>query len=287
MKFKRFRVLLLPFGALLALFGCSSVDLLNFTIPRSGYTVHTDIAYGTNARQKLDIYVPDVAAKGNPVVVFFYGGRWQSGSKKDYRFVGQAFASKGYVTVIADYRLYPEVSYPLFIEDAAAAVTWTHTHIKDYTGNANNLFLAGHSSGAYLAVMLTVNDHYIIQAGGKLSWIKGTIGLAGPYDFLPFTDNDIIALFSPGKPDTITQPVTYVTGPRPPLLLLAGNADTTVLPRNTIRLSARLSEAGSPVTTKYYDNVAHIGIVLSLARGFRGKAPTLNDISDFISEHTQ
>lgn len=276
---KRFSLL---FGGLLSLVGCTGVDVLNLTIPRSGYTVYSDIAYGRNPRQKLDIYVPDAPAAGSPVLVFFHGGSWKFGDKDQYLFVGQAFASQGITTVIANYQFYPKIYFPVFMEDAASAFAWTHKNIANYGGNPNNLFVAGHSAGGYNAIMLTVNDRYLKDAGGNTSWIKGAIGIAGPYDFLPMTDPDVIGVFS--KVDAAsTQPINYVKPGLPPMLLVTGDEDEDVLPRNAINLTARLRADGDFVIQKTYPGVAHIGIVLSLARGFRSKAPTLDDSISFIT----
>ena len=275
--------LLLPVGGMLALCGCSGSDLLNLTIPSNGYSVQRDIAYGANPRQHLDIYMPDKADPAKPVMVFFYGGSWQTGKKEDYLFVGQAFASRGYITVIADYRLYPEVRFPAFMNDAAHAVAWVHANIAQYGGNPEHIFLSGHSAGGYIAVMLTLNEQYMKHAGGKRAWIKGTIGIAGPYDFLPFTDPEIKALFG-SAPDEDTQPINFVSTGLPPMLLVTGDKDTNVLPRNTLRLTAKLHAYSDPVIEKSYPGLAHIGIVLSLARGFRGKAPLLEDIDSFVHQ---
>lgn len=276
--------LLFPFICVLLLSGCSGTDALNLLVPRTGYTAHKDIAYGANPRQKLDIYVPDKQAEGSPVMMFFYGGRWQSGNKKDYRFVGQAFASKGFIAVIADYRLYPEVYFPAFMQDAAKAFKWTHDHIDDYGGNSDNIFVSGHSAGGYIAVMLTLNDSYLKEAGAWQQWIRGAIGIAGPYDFLPFTDPKVKALFSKTA-DRDTQPINFVTPGLPPLLLAAGDADTEVLPKNTAHLAAKLRENDDTVVERNYPGVGHVGIALSLANGFRGKDPLLDDIAAFVKEH--
>jgi acetyl esterase/lipase len=267
---------------LLALCGCSGTDILNFTVPRTGYSVYRDIAYGKDPRQHLDVYVPDKPATNAPVLMFFYGGSWQWGDKKDYLFVGEAFASKGFITVIADYRVYPQVYFPDFMYDAANAFVWTHKHIKEYGGNPDNIFVSGHSAGAYLALMLTVNDSYLKMDGGKTEWIKGTVGMAGPYDFLPFTDPKIKEIFSKRK-DEETQPVNYVKPRLPPILLITGDKDTDVFPRNTIRFAAALRKSGNNVTEHIYPDLAHIGIILSLARGFRSKSPALEDITEFVA----
>ena len=280
-RYKCFQLFSVLFGSIL-LGGCSSATLLNAWVPHSGYLLHKNIAYGTHPREQLDIYIPDGLTSKAPVIVFFYGGSWKKGSKDDYRFVGQAFASKGYITVIADYRLYPEVYFPDFMEDTAKAFVWVHEHIENYGGDARKLFLAGHSAGAYNAMMLAANDSYLTAAGGKREWIKGAIGIAGPYDFLPFTDPDIISIFSK-KPEEQTQPINFVRPKLPPILLLTGDADKEVYPKNSINLAQKWRDNNNDATLHIYPNVAHVGIALSLADGFRSKAPTLNDIDIFVT----
>lgn len=276
------RAMALLSGAL-GLVGCSGADVLNFTIPRDGYRLQRGLSYGEHPRQTLDIYTPE-QAENAPVVLFFYGGSWQWGDKTDYLFLGQALASRGYVVAVADYRLYPEVYFPDFVLDSGRALVWVHQHIAGYGGNPAQLFVAGHSAGAYNAVMLSLNEPLLKKAGAKREWIKGVIGLAGPYDFLPFTDPDIKAVFSK-VPAHDTQPVNFVGGKLPPFFLATGTDDDTVIPRNSKRLAARLAANHTSVELHEYDSVAHIGIVLSLARGFRGKAPLLDDLHAFM-QHT-
>lgn len=278
-----FAYLLMP---LLLLFpaACSGPEFIDFITPREGYRLHRNLAYGDHPRQQLDVYVPSNMTGSAPVMMFFYGGSWQKGSKDEYRFVGQAFAAKGYVVVIADYRLYPEVHFPEFMHDAAKALRWAHENIAGYGGDPENLFLAGHSAGGYIATMLTVNPRYIREAGGATSWIRGSIGIAGPYDFLPFTDPKIKDIFSK-MPDRLTQPIHFVKAHLPPILLLTGDADEDVLPRNSLNLAAKLQRYQNEVTVKTYPNVAHIGVVLALANGFRYKAPVLEDIDAFVRAH--
>lgn len=267
--------------------GCSPVYLLNASIPTRGYTVHKDIAYGDNPQQKLDIYVPDKVNPRHPapVLLFFYGGSWQYGSKDEYLFVGQALASKGFVAVVADYRVYPEVYFPAFVEDGAKAFAWTRGHISTYGGNTDALFLSGHSAGAYIAAMLAVNPSYLAQAGVPPKAVRGTIGIAGPYDFLPLQDENLKALFSRSKPED-TQPVTFVDGHNAPMLLVTGDEDETVIPRNTERLSKKLAMLHGPHETRIYKGVAHTGIILSLADGFRTKTTLLEDITAFVHKHS-
>lgn len=268
---------------ILSISACSGADVVNAIVPKSGYTVHKNIAYGKESRHHLDIYTPNNPRPSQEVIVFFYGGSWKKGSKDDYRFVGQAFASKGYITVIADYRLYPEIRYPSFMQDSAAAFAWVYHNIATYGGNAKHIFLAGHSAGAYIAALLTLNEAYLKQAGAKREWIKGTIGIAGPYDFRPSQDPAVKDIFSTAE-DNLTQPIHYVSPDLPPFLLVTGDEDKDVYPRNTYHLAKKLRHYDNHVREHIYKGVGHIGIILSLAHGFRGKAPLLEDIDAFIDE---
>lgn len=268
-------------GMLATIAACSAKTLLNLSVPRDGYRVAYDVAYGKDARQKMDIYIPAKPKKDAPVVLFFYGGSWQFGSKDDYRFLGQALTSRGITVAVADYRLYPEVYFPAFVEDGAEALAFLHKNAANYGANPERIYLAGHSAGAYIAVMLTVNDAYLPKAGAQKEWIKGTIGIAGPYDFLPLTDKKLIDLFSTASP-ALTQPITFILEKQPPMLLVTGADDEDVGPHNTRNVAEKLEALQSPVTTHYYKDTGHIGIILSLARGFRGRTPLLDDIDAFV-----
>lgn len=260
------------------------VQVLNLAVPRSGYRIVRDVAYGSDPRQKLDFYLPDHPLPDRPVLLFFYGGSWESGSKAYYLALGQAFASRGILVAIPDYRLYPQVRYPVFLQDCARAFAFVQDHAAAYGGNTDRLFLSGHSAGAYNAVMLAADPQYLRQAGADLSQVRGVIGIAGPYDFLPLTDASLIALFE-GRNRADTQPINHIDGPRPPMLLATGDADTVVGPRNTYRLAEKLRSFDSPVTVKTYPGVGHIGIILSLAPGLRSRTTLRQDMLQFIAAH--
>lgn len=265
--------------------GCSPmVALLNLAVPRDGYRIVRDLAYGPGSRQRLDLYIPDHAASGAPVMLFFYGGSWETGSKSLYLAFGQAFASKGILVAIADYRLYPAIRYPAFLEDSARAFAFLRAHAAEYGGNPQRLFLAGHSAGAYNAVMLAAEPRLLREAGADISQVRGVIGIAGPYDFLPLVDRNLIDLFG-GKVRTETQPINHVDGRRPPMLLVTGDADTVVEPRNTYNLAKKLQSFGSAADVRTYPGIGHVGIILSLAPGFRFRTPLRQDILRFMEAH--
>ncbi len=264
---------------------CAPLTAYNALVPvdRGANAAASDIAYGPHPRQRLDVYAPSGDDRGRPVVVVFYGGSWNSGSKRDYAFLGAALASRGLIAVIADYRLVPEVRFPAFLDDGALAVVWARQHARSFGGDAERLFLLGHSAGAYNAVMLALDARYLQKAGAPVSAIKGVVGLAGPYDFLPLDIDVTRAAFANAEDLALTQPINLVTSRAPRMLLATGAGDTTVYPRNSIRLAARLKESGVPATLRSYPGIGHIGILLALSLPFRGNAPVLDDIARFIS----
>jgi len=265
-----------------ALAACSPVKLLNAAIPSSGYRKTPDIAYGSDPRQVLDVYVPvAVSTKPRPVVVFFYGGSWQNGDRANYLFVAQALTSRGYVAVLPDYRTYPETAFPGFVNDAAAAARWTRDHAHEFGGDPSRLFVMGHSAGAHLAALIATDPRYLASQSMSKTDLRGVIGLAGPYDFLPIKDRTLLDVF-PANTRAESQPINYVTGHEPPMFLAAGTDDTVVDPGNTDRLAAMLRKHGDSVEVKHYDGFGHIRIVSALALPLRGRSTVLADVSAFI-----
>lgn len=264
--------------------GCSPLRLLNGTVPRNGFESIGDIAYGDGPRQRLDVYRPLRLARDAPVVVFFYGGNWASGNRGDYLFVGEALASRGIAAVIPDYRLYPEVRFPTFLEDSARAVRWVRDEVARFGGDANRLFLMGHSAGAYNAAMLALDGRYLRAVGVDAHRVSGLIGLAGPYDFLPLKSAISKGVF--GFPDTpiTTQPIHFAGAGAPPALLITGSQDETVEPRNTARLAQRLRASGVDVQEIVYPHVSHRMLVAALASPLRWLAPVLDDVVGFVDQ---
>ncbi|KRE11486.1 hypothetical protein ASE66_23320 [Bosea sp. Root483D1] len=242
-----------------------------------------DIAYGRHPRQTMDIYVPPGGGTGRPVVVFIYGGSWANGAKESYAFVGDALARRGFVTVIADYRLVPEIRFPVFIEDGAAALRFVHDEIARFGGDPRRIHLMGHSAGAYNAMMLTLDKSYLASAGLSPGVIRSTVGLSGPYDFLPLDIDVTKAAFGNAPNLERTQPIHFARKDAPPILLATGADDTTVLPRNSERLAAALRRAGArSVTLKIYPGLGHAGTAASLARIMSWRAPVLDDVVVFL-----
>lgn len=246
-----------------------------------------DVAFGPEPWQRLDVYGPhrDKGQTPAPVAVFFYGGSWDTGRRQDYNWVGQALASRGFVTIVADYGLYPRVRYPGFLADGALAVRWAQDHAAEYGGDPARIVLVGHSAGAYNAAMIALDPRYLKAAGVERSHIKALAGLSGPYDFLPFTDPIAQRIFGDAADPPSTQPTRFVTAQSPPAFLATGDDDTMVFPKNTVKLAARLRAAGVEVEERHYPGIDHVRMVLALSRPFRNRAPVLQEMTDFLHAH--
>jgi acetyl esterase/lipase len=277
------RIALAGLSALLA--GCARLGFLAANAPTvfGSYKRHANIAYGDDPQHRLDVYVPNQAA-GVPraVVLFWHGGRWSFGDKADYRFVGAALAESGYVAVVANYRHYPQVKMPGFIDDAARAALWAAAHAGEFGGDRQRLYLMGHSAGAHLAALVTLNTGYFAATGQAAPHIAGVIGLSGPYDFLPLLEPDVQDMFGPPQLYAQSQPINFVRADAPPMLLVHGLDDDTVRPKNSRNLAAALGALGAPVTLRLYPKVSHAETVAALTTLLRGRAPTLADITSFI-----
>jgi len=242
--------------------------------------VERGVAYGALDRHKLDVYASAAGDKHGPIALFFYGGGWRSGDRSTYGFAGSALAARGITTVIADYRLYPEVKFPEFVEDAALAYRWVHDNLAK--PNSRPIVLICHSAGAHIAALLAVNPSYLHDTGSALPAPSGLIGLAGPYAFDPTTYKTTKAIFSEVKVAATARPAEQVTADAPPALLFHGLEDDTVRPWNTRKFAEALSRAGVKVRKLEFGDVDHVGVLLALSAPFRWRAPVLEEIVRFV-----
>ncbi len=247
-----------------------------------GYEVDASVPYGEGSRRTLDVYRPG-SVENAPVSVFFYGGSWQAGRKERYRFAAAALARCGFVVMVPDYRVFPEVRFPGFIEDGALAVRFARDNARRYGGDPGRLFVMGHSAGAHIAAMLALDVRWVSEAGVPPATIAGLIGLAGPYDFLPL-HGTLRTIFG-GADRRETQPISYVSPAAPPAFLATGAMDRVVAPANSARLAARLAEAGCAVRFKSYRGLGHmlIAAALALPALLRPLAPVLDDVAGFVA----
>lgn len=243
-------------------------------------------AFGSGPRQKLDVYAPrSPTTAGLPVLIFIYGGSWGSGNRADYEFVGDAFASRGFLTIIPDYRVAPDV-FPSFVEDAALAVKWAVDNARACGGDPHRIVLVGHSAGAYNAMQAVLNSHYLRDAGVDAHVIKGVVGLAGPYNFYPFDVASTRAAFGSYPDPQATQPIHFVRADAPPLFLAWDGNDNLVGRQNIVNMEAAVRAAGGQVETKIYPHIGHVALMLALSPVFRGRAPVLADVTAFARRVT-
>ena len=266
---------------LMMLGACTGPQMLNAVTPNGGHELATNLIYDDARGLRLDIYTPH-QRKRAPVVVYFHGDRWTEGDKADFRFVGQALTMQGYVAVLPNYRLYPDVRFPAFVEDGAAALKWVRESVARYGGDPAQVFVMGHSSGAHIAAMLALNEDYLKAVGGSRSWIKGMIGLAGPYDFLPLSDPDLRNLFGPPEDFQKSQPIYYVDGQNPPLLLLHGEDDENVRVKNTRNLAQAVARSGGPVEMVIYPKMSHARLLATVSARLRSQSDVLDHIGEFV-----
>jgi acetyl esterase/lipase len=294
---------------------CTSAAFMIANVPATfgPYTRTTDIPYGSEKRQRLDVYVPAGAGpdqssasafSGNtqagalvrtgaaggrgslrPVVIFWYGGSWQSGSKSSYKFVGAALAERGFVAVLPDYRLYPKVKWPSFVNDASQAVAWVQQHAPEFGGDPRNIVLMGHSAGAHTAAFLALRPDFLTQAGAHPEWIRGLVGLAGPYALAPNT-RALRTIF--GRPYAATdwQPVRFVTRQSPPTFLAHGLDDWLVSVHQTEALRDALRRNDVRVQAELYPDRGHADMIAAFSVPGRGRAPVLDDAVKFIESVT-
>jgi acetyl esterase/lipase len=265
-----------------ALAGATVASLYNGLVADRGVAVETGVAYGPLARDRLDIYRPASGDKGGPIAMFIYGGGWRSGERATYGFVGAAFASRGITTVIADYRLFPEVKFPAFVEDAARAYAWVSANLASGAGKRRPIVLVGHSAGAYIAAMLALDERHL-AAAGVTERPAGLIGLAGPYAFDPTTYPTTTEIFAPAAASADSaRPAALARRGAPRTLLMHGLSDETVQLYNTRDLAAALQAVATDVRKIEYAGVGHMGLVLAISRPLRWRAPVLKEAVAFI-----
>lgn len=264
----------------------SLLGVVNALLPKDiqSHRIARDVSYGPSTRHKLDIYAPRWKKGPLPVVFFVYGGSWSDGDRHNYAFAGRAMAALGYLCVVADYRLVPEVEYPGFIEDGVAAFAWVTEHIADYGGDPGRMALMGHSAGAYNAMAMALDQRFL-QKAGLLDRVRCVVGLSGPYDFYPFDGPISLRAFGAVRDPAATQPINHVRSALPPAFLGSGDRDGLVSPRNSIKLAQKLRAAGVVVQEAHYANLAHAGPLIALSVPGRLVAPVYADVAAFLRQH--
>jgi acetyl esterase/lipase len=274
-------------GLVVAVLSACAGETLLLPLNWRGQDAHvittTDLAYGTDARQTLDLYRPQ-GAQQVPVMVFWYGGSWQQGSKDYYRFVGQSLARRGFVAILPDYRLAPDHPFPAFIEDAASAVRWAHDHAEEFGGDPNRIYVSGHSAGGHNALMLALDPLYLDAVGLAPADLAGVVSLAGPTGLENLRGEALKGVFPYAIPDDAFSPVALAARHAemaPSILLMIGLDDDVIHASSVARLADAIRAGGGSVTVKAYPGIGHIGLMLGFAAPFEGNSDTANDLARF------
>lgn len=284
-------LILLKVLPVVLLSGCSAVQLVNSVSKVYSVEVQTDLAFGSNSRDKMDIYrptEPPSANKQTPVVVFFYGGSWNRGEKSEYEFVGRKLASMGYIVAIPNYRIYPEVVYPDFLKDGAKAVKVFLDELNSNTYSpynpAKQLIFMGHSAGAYNAAMIAMDDRWLGRENlNRRELVKGLIGMAGAYNIYPIKVEEVRPVFNHPNYPPQSQPIDYVGESNVPTLLLAPETDELVsLERNTFSLAKALKASGTPVEVVTVPDTDHISLIGTLSPVLFFKGDSVSPLKSFI-----
>ena len=278
---------LLLFGGLAYQF--AALKVFNFLVPQDQNSVvlASSVSYGSAPEQVLYVFGPKQPKPNLPVLIFVHGGSWQQGNAADYGFIGRAFAAENFVTFVVNYRKDPKHPYPAFVQDVATSLNWVQNNAAQFGGDAQKIFLVGHSAGAYDIALAVLDKRFLDAAVVKAESIKAVATLAGPFDFLPLDSKITKQVFGKVSDLQSTQPINFVRKDAPPFLILHGLDDETVYPKNARSLFKHLTEAGASAKLIEYPSVTHVGILLDITKPFRSKAPVLSDVLKFFKDILQ
>ncbi|HYE46984.1 MAG TPA: alpha/beta hydrolase [Caulobacter sp.] len=270
-------------GAAGALAGaCTPARFVSSITPRDpALELAIDQAYGPLERHKVDVFGPPGTPGKAPIAIFVYGGGWKSGYRKEYIWAGKTLAHEGFVTLVPDYRLAPEVTFPAFVQDIALAVRWAVDNAGRFGGDPNRIVLVGHSAGAYNAAMVALDPRYLKAVGVDRRRIRAFAGLAGPYYFPKIHGPILTAAFTPSAGQAY-QVINFASPQAPAAFLAAGSEDSVVVPINTRKLGQALQSKGVETEWRIYPGLSHAGVLLSLSRPRRAQAPVYDDMIGFL-----
>jgi acetyl esterase/lipase len=241
-----------------------------------------DVPYAEprNERQTLDVYAP-AEGKLRPIVFWIHGGGWQRGDKSEVQAKPRAFVDRGFVFVSTNYRFVPNVTIQRMAGDIARAIRWTRDHAREFGGDPDTFLVMGHSAGAQLAALVSLDPRHLEAAGLSPSIIKGCVPVDGDTYDVPLQ----IATVEQRRKDAYRfkfgdeasqkelSPVTHVVKERaaPPVLILhvAGHPETTL---QSDRLAKALRDAGHSARAHPAEGKDHGSIDADL--GTPGDAPS-------------
>ena len=257
---------------------------LNRLTPRKGYSVQENVAYGLRARHRLDLFRTQTPREHRPLIVFVHGGAWMHGDKKDYRFIGEAFAKEGFDVAVINYHLAPEHIFPTSIDDLSLALNFLNVHQQKYQISTEKVVLMGHSAGAFNVMSALYHPKpYEIQCRSQITAI---IGLAGPYHFDYKGDPICADAFDQNRPYQEVMPYYFVESNRVKHYLLVAENDDVVGLSNAVDLDRRLKEKGNYSQLWTVPRIGHISMIGSVSslfsRSFTTKQKIMQALEDAL-----
>ena len=259
---------------------------LNRLTPRKGYLVQENVAYGLRARHRLDLFRTQTPREHRPLIVFVHGGAWMHGDKKDYRFIGEAFAKEGFDVAVINYHLAPEHIFPASIDDLSLALNYLNVHQIKYQISTEKVVLMGHSAGAFNVMSALYHPKpYEIQCRSQITAI---IGLAGPYHFDYKGDPICADAFDQNRPYQEVMPYYFVESNRVKHYLLVAENDDVVGLSNAVDLDRRLKEKGNYSQLWTVPRIGHISMIGSVSslfsRYFTTKQKIMQALEDALKQ---
>lgn len=238
---------------------------LNRLTPKQGYSVETQLAYGLKARQRFDLFLSHQPLAQRPLIIFVHGGAWLHGDKKDYHFIGEAFAKEGYDVVVMNYHLAPEHIFPIYINDLHLLLNHLQQHADQLNVSTENLVLMGHSAGAFNVMSALYHPQ---KAMIEQEQIRAIIGLAGPYHF-DYKDDPICAeAFDQSIPYQQVMPYYFVEKTSTKHYLFMAERDNIVGHFNSQDLDRVLKDHGNHSELITIPKLGHITMIGSLSSLF-------------------
>jgi acetyl esterase/lipase len=254
---------LLPRGLLPRLLASGApMRLAGMMTPRAGATELRGLRYGPGPRQMLDLTLPRDASARTPLVVFFHGGAWQTGSRGDYAFLARALAAEGFAVALPDYRLWPQARWPDFLEDGASAIAWLRSAAP---APRRPLFVMGHSAGGFIAAALALDPRWLARLPEGRGALDGAVLVAAPIAWQP-SDEPIRSIFAAapaGRIEAVPDAAALRDAPR--LLLIHGTGDTVVGPFHSERLADAVREAGGSAALHLMPGAGHIAPMVAMS----------------------
>ncbi len=234
---------------------------------REQFPHHLDLAYGTDPKQRLDLYLPEGEVSNAPVFLFLHGGGFREGDRAHYGSVAEPFVKSGVITAIASYRLTGSgAHYPAQPDDVKNAAKWLFENVGDYGGNPEALYVGGHSAGAILSADIGVDRAWLVEMGMPKEILKGIIPVSGPYDVRARGRPGEVYTYAP-TPELREQasPILHVNDPVPVALVAVGSEEG--YQESSMAFTEALKAAGVDAQYLLLDGEDHADTALSLANG--------------------